>query len=405
MISLSTLEALPLIKKLPISSREKQIVGATALISSAFLFGMGILLILLNLTSPLTGKDSQTESAPPRETENDSAEKTAKELRREDSLSSLAYTIAYPHLTARGEYRTAGRMLERLLKASPADTQYLKDMARILTALNQQNTAARYIDSLRKYCSRDTVNTLIVENSNPEELSRKIRNNAFLSELSGNIPALRAAAEKVYRKHPFLADTIAAKMLEEDSLRGTPFFFKAYALLKEDTSAVAQAVTLLKKSTARTPLYYRSHALLAQIYFTQEQHKKAEKEFRMALRLNGTDINLLYSFANFLFDAQNLREAAEYYQQIIAQEPDHWKSHYRIGLIFMEYDKYSTALDYFRDARSIAGERRDIMYQTAAAYEKSGAVEAALEVYNEILSRHPLDDIALYKKKILSKKN
>lgn len=390
MLSLNSLEALPFIHKLPLQSKEKNLLGIATVFLIAFTLSV--------LTGLLIYKHTTIEE--PEEAIVQAETSTTPEVVY-DSISIMGFKEASQHLLAQGKLYEAGAYLEKVLIQNNNDTFALRSMTQILTKLNKAKEASLFLKKLQQLEPKNCHNIkLEIALLSPKEVLKKYNSGQYTNCLST----------------PGLSNLIAQRILGEAPeeskllLRANPedksglFLAQAKEILRDTLIYSPKAEKLLLKATKESPLNYEGHLLLGQIYLLKKRNSLALKELQIAYRLSPDNYNICYHLGLFHFKHNNHPlKAAEFFEKALKSNPSHWESALQMGLIFQKSGKNAGAIHYFNKSLNYNPHNTRILLQLGAAYERAEKKEEAIEVYERIIGIDNQNDIALYKIKILKK--
>jgi len=170
------------------------------------------------------------------------------------------------------------------------------------------------------------------------------------------------------------------------------------------------------------------HQAVAMTYQAQGQHENAIASFQKALALEPTADEAIVGVARSFAAANKLSESVEYLETIVAEVPDHAVAQNILGEVYASVDDFDRAESAFSQATKLRPEWtqphinlgrvlieegdpkqaiqvleavRDqsdgdprVDLALASAFEKSGAIDAAIDIYANLLDRAPALDAA-----------
>jgi tetratricopeptide (TPR) repeat protein len=110
-----------------------------------------------------------------------------------------------------------------------------------------------------------------------------------------------------------------------------------------------EALRLLQKAVAMNPNSAEAHLNLGNTLFALKQTEAAQVQFQTALQLNAS-YQASYGLANCLLRSGHADEAAKFYEQALAQNPQHAESHFQLAMVLSENKQKQAAIAHFREA-------------------------------------------------------
>jgi tetratricopeptide (TPR) repeat protein len=131
--------------------------------------------------------------------------------------------------------------------------------------------------------------------------------------------------------------------------------------------------------------------------------KEAQEQYIAALRRNPNDYNLMFKLGELFFtELKDRNNARRYFERVIELAPNMWQAHLNLGVISIQENNVGAAIEeHFLTADRLSPRNLRILHLLAAAYERNNDRENALRTYERVLELNPLDDIALYKRRLL----
>lgn len=205
-----------------------------------------------------------------------------------------------------------------------------------------------------------------------------------------------------------------------ETFEGASFAGKAAILLNESSTAR----TFLEKAVKVNPAFAQGHMFLANIYFKLRDFSAAEAAFRKVTELEANNSQAFYGLGltlNSMMKHQeaaaaleqaivlgikskeiyfelggvyeNLKDwarAADAYERFINLKPEvTWVGFFRLGLCRIELKQYDRAIIAFKEAEVAKPDDLKVKIMMADAYEKSGQLEQAEEIYYKMASLNP----------------
>jgi Tfp pilus assembly protein PilF len=298
-----------------------------------------------------------------------------------------------------GNYTYAEEISERLM-ANDADDNFAKYILAKMKIENEKFSEANeiLINLRAKNYMPDSLKTLFISVVSFNELPRIIADTASLTATQ-----LAKVGERYLAAKNKSAQIFFTKALEKDSTNIEALYQLArWYMSNKDYKKAEKLLNKLLSIDSTSPRIIGRYAML--LHETGRE-KQALVYYKKAIEKNPYDFNLAFNLGELYFSSLNDNANARiFFQRAKELSPDIWQSYFKIGLIFMEESKLDSAINYFRTANGYSANNPRILQMLAAAYEKNGDIANALRVYERILARNPLDDIALYKTRLLRQK-
>ena len=195
-----------------------------------------------------------------------------------------------------------------------------------------------------------------------------------------------------------------------------------YAVLSSSLCDTDTAEKMLKKVIKMNPNIAKAHKDLGIIYLNKRLFEYAEDEFKTALKLQPNDFEIIFEYGNFLYSVSKNNEAERYYTEALELEPENI-----LALTFMALNKLilnqlDASKDYIMKALHInhhheyilfcagrimyaRGEYEDAKRYLVKAVEQNPDIETqntlaltyyelgeypqAINIFNNLLSKHP----------------
>lgn len=208
-----------------------------------------------------------------------------------------------------------------------------------------------------------------------------------LETLSNN--ALRAGMD-AYRKKDYETAAKAFKqavdMAPQSPLAGDASNYLAMSYLKLEDSE--KAIEAYQRWMQLKPDQADPHIKLGNLYFSQEKHKEAEKEFEEAVRLDPNAKNIYSLGQAYLFLERYSEAEAEFrkVQRLMPQDPG---GHYGMGLAYSKQGRYEKAIEMFDQAIRLDREFYDAYAEKGYAYADMGDMEAAEKIVEFLKDEKP----------------
>ena len=206
--------------------------------------------------------------------------------------------------------------------------------------------------------------------------------------LLDEVHSLRASAAEYLRRGVEAKEqgrAEAAVDLHNRALREDPELVQArvnlvilYGSMGQPRKAEEQYRLALKTGRATAELHYNFGVLAYQLDRTGE----AREAFGQALEINPDHALANHNMGQLLEEEGRYGEALARYQRALANRPNHGLSHYKIGMLRMRERRALEAADSFREAARERSDRRSTyLFSLAAALLASGDREGAVGMF------------------------
>ncbi len=135
------------------------------------------------------------------------------------------------------------------------------------------------------------------------------------------------------------------------------------------------------------------HNNLGNALLATGERNAAIEQYRMALAIAPDSGDIRLNLASALGDAGCTDEAIAGFRELIRREPGNGVAYSRLARLLYEHGDPVAAYRYLDVWREQAGVESDALHDIAAAYERVRNVEAAINIYRNLLSRNA-DDVA-----------
>ena len=189
-------------------------------------------------------------------------------------------------------------------------------------------------------------------------------------------------------QEPLLSDPVrAVRIAAARALAGTDLL----ALTPEEQTALVKATAELVAAEMVDADRPEAHLNLGLSNLRRQELPEAEKEYRIALRLDPSFVPALVNLAD-LDRARGMDdEGAELLKKAMAIEPDNADVRYALGLLLVRRHDYAAALDLLRRAHELMPDNARYAYVYAVALNSNGAAGEALALLEEAHRQHPAD--------------
>ncbi len=151
----------------------------------------------------------------------------------------------------------------------------------------------------------------------------------------------------------------------------------------------AKAVTNFRLSIKSVPRNDVAYFKLAQIYNTTNQLPAAKLSILKALELNSENSYYYLLAADIYTNANNLKEAAKYYEQLIHKMPGEEHIFFQLGAIYHYLQEYENALYTYQRAEDHFGINEQSCVQKQKIYLKQNQVDKAIEEGKKLINTFP----------------
>jgi len=221
---------------------------------------------------------------------------------------------------------------------------------------------------------------------------------AIKAALGDPDPLVRAAAPRalpgilpprfVYATAPLLSDPVrAVRIAAARALAGTDLL----ALTPEQQTALVKSTAELVDAEMVDADRPEAHLNLGLLDLRRRELPEAEKEYRIALRLDPSFVPALVNLA----DLDRVRgmddEGAELLKKAMAVEPDNADVRYALGLFLVRKRDYAAALDLLRGAHELMPDNARYAYVYGVALNSSGRAREASAILEQAHQQHPAD--------------
>jgi len=245
----------------------------------------------------------------------------------------------------------------------------------------------------------DSLRTLRIMMATNEDLSQLVAEaNSF------SVEQLAIAGQRFMDlENNAAARTFLDRAFLRDSANADALFVAANWYIGQKEFSTAER--LIKKALEIDPASSRIRGRYAILLHETGRIKEAVDNYVAALRRNPLDHDLMYRLGDLFFTELNDRNnARRYFERVIELAPNMWEAYFKMGMISMQENNVPTAIEFFLTADRFSHNNLRILHLLAAAYERNNDTENALEIYARILNINPLDDIALYKRRLLGRR-
>jgi tetratricopeptide (TPR) repeat protein len=167
-----------------------------------------------------------------------------------------------------------------------------------------------------------------------------------------------------------------------------PYMSKAYFLKGMnymETGDTAKAISSMQTAVEQDNNYYTAYMQLGLLHY-YKKNKLCVDYFDNALRLKPKSTEALYAKGRYLQETGKIKEAREFYLQILSLDPTYKSALYNLGAIALgNMNDPETAKKYFTDALSADQNYTEAWFARGVCYEKLNDRAAALKDYKMAL--------------------
>lgn len=151
----------------------------------------------------------------------------------------------------------------------------------------------------------------------------------------------------------------------------------------------AKAVTNFRSSIQLVPTNDVAYFKLAQIYNTTDQVEAAKQSIIKALELNDENSYYYLLAADIFTNANNLKEATIYYEQLIKKIPGQEHVFFQLGAIYLYLQDYDKALSTYERAETHFGINEQSSVQKQKIYLKQNQIDQAIDEGQKLIDEFP----------------
>ena len=318
--------------------------------------------------------------------------KKAVEIDEEDESFSVALAMSMVKLE---KYKEASEIYKKLMVMHPEKDNYKYNLVTCYEAIGEYKSAIAMLEGFVH------VNTKFI------------------------LPAQKLASLYIKTNQLSKAKEIYDSILLKNN--PTADTMHQYAVLSSSLCDTDTAEKILKKVIKMNPDIAKAHKDLAVIYLNKRLFDYADDEFKTAIKLAPNDFEILFEYGNFLYSISKNTEAERYYLESLEIEPnnvlaltfmalnklvlnqldesknyimkaleiDHHHEYIQFcaGRILYARGEYEDAKRYL--VRAVE-QNPDIETQNTLAltYYELGEYQSAINIFNNLLSKHP-DNVSL----------
>lgn len=215
-----------------------------------------------------------------------------------------------------------------------------------------------------------------------------------------------------------------AAQVEPDNLSIQKHIFNLLLSINQYEWAARQAMVILEREPGNVNLRLQ----VARLFYHQQDFQNAEKQFRAYLESDSSNTEALYTVARINFQNKQYPTALQYFKktiQFLPKMPEGWVSlgncflasgqpdsaavsfqkawglgisqtvDYLMGAGYSLLEKYQEALPYYQKMYQKNKKDTTLLFNLAAAYERSENFDDAVVIFKELLEMNPKSHIAL----------
>ncbi len=400
LFSFDAIESLPFFSKLPFNSKEKRILGVVILLSSVTTIFAVTTLLLFRATEPSPVSEAEQIK--------DTVEVP---LYIYDDLEVEAILTKIELLIYQDSFFIAGAYLERL-----SENEYQTDRKKLITAklLLAQDRLYEARQLIEPFIMEQPTNVLLAIDYIKTFSAHEIVESdwkTILPDLTGSARIMTSVAEILMPVEPEEAFVILRRSFEINgesshtaSLLGHFYSLPLSTENFETSRMYYEKAIVLGDSSSEI---YSQYALTLQKQWeledpSDETYTKAEFAYKMALERFPDNQNIMYNLAELYSEkSHNAILAEQFYLNALAENEYFWQASFKLGLLYLQNNKFTGALERLYQALSASPNNVRILHQIAVTHEKNSEPSEALLIYEKILAIEPTDPIASYKVQFL----
>ncbi|MDR0305090.1 MAG: tetratricopeptide repeat protein [Chitinispirillales bacterium] len=384
----SFISLIPALRNALLHDREKRIIAVIILLSvsiNLFFISTKIAYIVLDIDEPQI-EFFQKITSKPRIIKYDGIEKQALYLLLTNSFND-------------NNIKYAESIVDKIIASDSSDSFALYFSAKIKILRQEYQDAYSILQELKgiEYMP-DSVKTLLISVVSDEEFLLMAKDTTLSPMQMAKIGERFIAAKDEKSARIFFE-----KALKTDSSSAEALYQAArWSMNKKDYK---NAEKLLLKLLSIDSLSSRAHGRYAMLLHETDRYRQALAHYKIAIVRDSFDFNLAYNLGDLYFTNLNDNEnAKKYFKKAVELEPSRWQSYFKLGIISLESNHLDSAIYYLLSAENYSSDNPRLLYLLATAYEKKNDYTNALKVYDKLCEIDPLNDIALYKRRLLKSK-
>ncbi|MBI2166704.1 MAG: tetratricopeptide repeat protein [Candidatus Omnitrophica bacterium] len=174
----------------------------------------------------------------------------------------------------------------------------------------------------------------------------------------------------------------------------------SYAAQTSESSSVAPALDHLKQGRMQEAIAYledllkkdpadvKARQVLANVYFSSNEIKKAEKAYLEVLKME-PNAEAYNNLGVVYLKEENAEKAVESLQKAVELDPNFTRAYFNLGELSLISGKFPMALAFFKKAETIDKNHPLVHYKLGVSLAKTGRLEEALKEFEEAVKRDP----------------
>ena len=386
----AVIELIPMLRNSLLNDREKRLVALVIVLSlplTIFLVSFIVAYaIIINRQTDTQGDANEITSKP-----------VLRSVIKYDAIEKDALYALLTKIYDDNNFFYAEKIADKIILSDSTDNLAQYFMAKIKIENEKYAEANVILQSLKvKNYMPDSLKTLSISLVKLYELEDIIGDTLSLSATQ-----LAKIGERfILAKNNNLAHIFLTKALQKDG--GNTEALYQYAIWNMNNKNYAAAEKQLKKLLSIDSTSSKFQGRYAILLHETGRSKLALEHYRKSMEKNFYDFNVIYNLGELYHSSLNDREnAKKCFLRVVELSPNSWQGYFKLGLISNEEGNFDAAINYFLKADGFSPDNIRILRLLASAYERNNDNDNALKIYNRILKIDPLDEIALYKERLL----
>lgn len=177
--------------------------------------------------------------------------------------------------------------------------------------------------------------------------------------------------------------TLGAARLDAAEVTGRAYY--DFGVFAYEEGKYDEAAGHFQKALALDPNDPYFHHYLGRTYLKQERFADARRHLLRARKINPAIPGLTYDVAMVHYQTADYARAAEMFQTILADAPDHVLARYYAGMSLYKQSRYAEAIPFFLEAADASPSlTTNGRYYAGICYQKSGQSEKAVEMFRYV---------------------
>jgi protein O-GlcNAc transferase len=186
---------------------------------------------------------------------------------------------------------------------------------------------------------------------------------------------------------PQVAVELIQQAIQVDSLNAR--FYNSLGNVWWGQQQLKKALKCYQQAVALNPELAEAHNGLANVLNAQQQYAQAVASYRQAISLNPNFIEAYHNLGQALTNQGAMHAAIQCYQQLIARHPTNAQAYFAIGLIFKRQNKLIDAADWLQRAINFNPHFAEAHYHLGDVFRKQQRWQLAGEQYQQTLAVQP----------------